>query len=116
VEAAGDGHSAAEAALRALEQQVPVISGQDGHGPPACQQPAVTLYTVYYLVPAAVTVGGTALWSIRIHGEDFLKSVVLGSGSGLTLLVGVQGGLAAADMGSSLRNSPRGLLRCGGVG
>jgi len=56
------------------------------------------------------------LWSIRIHGEDFLKSVVLGSGSGLTLLVGVQGGLAAADMGSSLRNSTRGLLRCGGVG
>ncbi len=91
----------------AVEQQVPVISGQNGHGPPASQQPAVTLYTVYYLVTAAVTVGGTSLWSIRIHGEDFLKSVVLGSGSGLTLLVGVQGGLAAPDMGSSLRNSTR---------
>jgi hypothetical protein len=116
VEAAGDGHSAAEAALRALEQQVSVISGQNGHGPPACQQPAIALYTVYYLVPAAVTIGGASLWSIWIHGQGFLKSVVFGSGGGLTLLVGVQGRPAAADMGISLRDSLKGLLRRGGVG
>jgi hypothetical protein len=116
VKATGDGHRAAEAALCAFEQQVTVISGQDGHGPPACQQPAIALYTVYYLVPAAVTIGGASLWSIWIHGQEFLKTVVLGSGGGLPLLVGVQGGSAAADMGISLRNSQRGLRGSGGVG
>jgi hypothetical protein len=116
VKATGDGHSAAEAALCAFEQQVAVISGQNGHGSPACQQPAIALHAVYYLVPAAVTIGGASLWSIWIHGQEFLKAVVLGSGGGLPLLVGVQGGSAAADMGVSLRDPLRGLRRRGGVG